>query len=130
MYTLDRTSSFFIRCIKPNDDQKAGVLNKFRVQQQLETGGMIGVLELMKKGYPCRIPFKELWNRYSDVLPTVMRRQINSKDFTEVILMYLKTKPDDFRIGHTRAFFRFGALQVRSHDGRHTVVKFEMDKVW
>lgn len=88
-----------------------------RVLQQLETGGMIEVLELMKRGYPCRIPYGDLWDRYSPVLPMDIKERMNAKDFAEIILLYVKANFDEYRIGNTMAFFRFGALSVREGVG-------------
>lgn len=110
MTTLGKTTSLFVRCIKPNDDQKPKQFNRGRVMQQLERGGMVGVLELMTRGFPCRVPYQDLWQRYNTILPETMRDQITPRDFTEIILLFLKTRPSDYRIGHTRAFFRFGTL--------------------
>lgn len=115
MNTLSRTSSFFIRCIKPNDEGKPKIFNRRRVLQQIETGGLVETLELMSRGFPCRISYVDLWTRFNSVLPEAIRRSITPRDFTEMVLLYLQLDRDDYRLGLTRAFFRFGGLSVRKY---------------
>eukprot|EP00921_Rhytidocystis_pertsovi_P008683 GHVQ01014142.1.p1 GENE.GHVQ01014142.1~~GHVQ01014142.1.p1 ORF type:complete len:2082 (+),score=147.98 GHVQ01014142.1:382-6627(+) len=111
MEDLSTTSSHFIRCIKPNDDQKPDVFDIRRVYDQLTTSGMVEILEVMKEGFPCRVPYSHLWARYSHMLPESMKTMM-SKDFAELTLLFLKTSPDDYRLGTSKAFFRFGALEA------------------
>lgn len=110
--TLEQTSSWFIRCIKPNDEQAPGVFHRPRVRQQLETGGMVAALRWMAEGYPCRVSFRELWATYGDVLPESMRDAVTPRDFASLILLLLGKRSDQFQLGHSRAFFRFGLLHV------------------
>ena len=64
MATLNETTSHFIRCIKPNQEQKPRVLERFGVMTQLQYSGMCAALLLMQAGFPTRISFVELHERY------------------------------------------------------------------
>uniref|UniRef100_A0A0G4GE45 Myosin motor domain-containing protein n=1 Tax=Chromera velia CCMP2878 TaxID=1169474 RepID=A0A0G4GE45_9ALVE len=107
---LSDGSCQFIRCIKPNDEQKAGLLDRGRVYTQLENSGMVSLLHVMKEGFPCRVPYQMLWDMYSDFLPENMRTRMSPPDFVDIILRFLNTPEDDFCLGNTKVFFRFGAL--------------------
>lgn len=79
---IEDTSTHFIRCIKPFGGEipghqqqvcvrsQAGArgLDRRYVQRQLEVGGMPQVVELMQRGFPCRVSYKTLWDMFSDLM--------------------------------------------------------------
>eukprot|EP00820_Chromera_velia_P019499 Cvel_28326.t1-p1 / transcript=Cvel_28326.t1 / gene=Cvel_28326 / organism=Chromera_velia_CCMP2878 / gene_product=Myosin-15, putative / transcript_product=Myosin-15, putative / location=Cvel_scaffold3683:216-12975(-) / protein_length=1632 / sequence_SO=supercontig / SO=protein_coding / is_pseudo=false len=110
IHTLKKAYCHFIRCIKPNDSQKPKMIDRRKIFLQLQNSGMMALLRVMKDGFPCRVPYKMLWDQYAEFLPQNMRAQMKPPDFVEMILRYLRTPEEDFYLGNTRAFFRFGAL--------------------
>lgn len=62
---LSTTHVSWIRCIKPNQKQKAQAFDDSFVTRQLTYLGMLSVAQLRQNGYPVRIGFKEFVVRYS-----------------------------------------------------------------
>ncbi|KAF8820611.1 myosin K, partial [Cardiosporidium cionae] len=108
---LSKTSSHYIRCLKPNDFQQSHLFDSFRMNEQLIYSGMVEALEVMRDGFPCRVPYADLWERYSPFLPSFMQSHMHPKDFVDILMQYLKISSRDYRLGNTRAFFRFGLLE-------------------
>ncbi|OII76634.1 myosin head family protein [Cryptosporidium andersoni] len=62
------TQSHFIRCIKPNDEQEPLKFDDIKVYQQLQIGGILQVLNIMIYGYPCRIPYLNIYNYFKQMI--------------------------------------------------------------
>ncbi|KAL7067522.1 myosin head family protein [Cryptosporidium serpentis] len=62
------TQSHFIRCIKPNDEQEPLKFDDIKVYQQLQIGGILQVLNIMIYGYPCRIPYLNIYNYFKQII--------------------------------------------------------------
>lgn len=63
MGKLNKTTSHFIRCIKPNSNQKPDEYNSNEVMVQLRYSGMCAALILMQAGFPTRCSFDDLYER-------------------------------------------------------------------
>jgi len=64
MQVLGKTTSHFIRCIKPNGNQKPDLFVAPEVMVQLRYSGMCTALILMQAGFPTRISFDDLYERF------------------------------------------------------------------
>ena len=62
---LESTDAHFIRCIKPNNELKPNLLYGAFVLTQLKCSGTLEAVELMQRGYPSRIPYSAIHERYS-----------------------------------------------------------------
>ncbi|CDO65204.1 myosin F, putative [Plasmodium reichenowi] len=109
---LSKTSSKFIRCIKPNQEKQAKLFNKNLVLSQLVMSGMVDILNLMKNGYPCRVLYDDIWIRYSGILQEDMKRYLTPKMFCKIVLMFLEINSNEYTFGKTKIFFRFGVLSI------------------
>ncbi|PHJ25714.1 myosin k, partial [Cystoisospora suis] len=70
---LQQTSCHYIRCIKPNLQQRAGVFDEAYVLHQLKCSGLVDLLHVMAVGYACRVSYEDLWKRYEAYLPSTLR---------------------------------------------------------
>ncbi|XP_041432646.1 unconventional myosin-XV-like isoform X1 [Xenopus laevis] len=61
---LERGHTLFIRCITPNPKQLQGIFDVEFVSSQLRNSGILETVQLMKEGYPIRIPLKDFVSRY------------------------------------------------------------------
>lgn len=86
MGTLRTTTSHFIRCVKPNEEQAPGVFDAPSVMTQLRYSGMCAALLLMQAGFPTRIAFTELHERYAPRMPHFMAK-LNPMTFCEALLV-------------------------------------------
>lgn len=109
--TLSKTSSNFIRCIKPNDVKQPGVFQGPKVIDQLRCSGMMEALKLMHEGYPTRCMFDDLYLRYKDLMPTELA-QLDASSFVECLLMALEMPRDKYQFGLTRVFFKSGQFAL------------------
>jgi myosin-6 len=110
MGVLQKTTSHFIRCIKPNEMQKPMVLEPVSVMTQLRYSGMCAALILMQAGFPTRVSFQELYDRYKPHMPRQLLK-LKPITFCEAILVALDLDGGrDFQMGLTKVFFRPGKL--------------------
>lgn len=112
MAKLNVTTSHFIRCIKPNAEQKPRKFDPNSVMTQLRYSGMCAALQLMQAGFPTRISFLELKSLYSPKMPAMLAR-LNPITFCEALLVALDLNGgSDFQMGLTKVFFRPGKLAL------------------
>ncbi|KCV69582.1 hypothetical protein H696_04004 [Fonticula alba] len=112
MSKLSATTSHFVRCVKPNDRQQAGLFEPVRVLEQLRYSGMCTALVLMQSGFPTRIGFDELYERYAPLMPEPIAR-LAPQTFCEALLVALDLHGGrDFQMGLTKVFFRAGKLAL------------------
>ncbi|KEP63440.1 UNVERIFIED_CONTAM: myosin K [Hammondia hammondi] len=109
---LQETSCHFIRCVKPNRVQEAGVFEEAYVHRQLRCSGMPDLLRVMADGFPCRLPYVELWRRYETQLPRALREALNPRDFASLVLEALCLPRGSYRLGSSLVFFRLGCLDT------------------
>ena len=109
MTTLQATTSNFIRCIKPNEQQVPDLYDGASILHQLRCSGMMEALALMQGGYPTRCSFESLYDRYKEGMPPVIAN-LPPPQFCEALLFALDLDRDDFQLGLTKVFFRSGKM--------------------
>jgi myosin V len=133
MERLGETQTRYIRCIKPNSQKKALLMEHTSTIEQLRCAGVVAAVTISRSAFPNRLEHVVVLERFKSMRPKgdhntilqdmsldVMERQAKA---TEVLLtLALKdmqtTKPDGsagtlraFVMGRTRAYFRAGALE-------------------
>jgi len=104
---LNSTRSNFIRCIKPNQQQKPKIYSGGEILSQLQCAGMVSVLDLMQGGFPSRTAFKELYDLYKNALPPALA-SLEPRIFCKALFKALGLNEDDFQFGVSKVFFRPG----------------------
>ena len=85
MNTLYAATPYFVRCIKPNAEKKAGKFDWGYVRPQLECGGISEALRILKCGYPTRCSYDDIFDRYGHIMnPTPP--DLNKRDLCEAVL--------------------------------------------
>ena len=74
--TLQGTQSHFIRCIKPNAQRAAFTLTPSIARAQLRCCGVLEAVRVSQAGFPTRMPFAELLDRYALLLPPHVRATV------------------------------------------------------
>eukprot|EP01083_Nonionella_stella_P260670 888454_1 len=64
MKNLEKTEPFFVRCVNPNKDKSSKIWTEGIVEHQLRCGGLLEALKVLKLGYPTRVPYKTLYEKY------------------------------------------------------------------
>ena len=104
---LNATRCNFVRCVKPNALMEPGVFDTRYTVAQLRHLGMLQCCELLKHGYPTRIGYTEVRERYASLLPSnVTRLRLRDRDFASAVLYALEVPSQLYRLGESRLFFR------------------------
>lgn len=100
--TLDKTVPFYVRCIKPNLQQKAQMFDTDMIFKQLSYSGMVETVKIRAMGYPVRYDFSEFIGKFK-----VMGLSPNSKG-SDIQKLLEKAKVDKklHQIGRTKVFLK------------------------
>ncbi|XP_049924440.1 myosin-16-like [Epinephelus moara] len=111
MSTLRSTAPHFVRCIVPNEYKKPGVTDNFLILHQLACNGVLEGIRICRKGFPNRLQYPEFKQRYYILNPNVIPKGfVDNKKASELILSSIGLDNMEYRIGHTKVFFRAGVL--------------------
>jgi len=119
--SLNSTQCSFIRCVKPNasmirDKKSDDWFDNSYIIPQLENLSIPQTAEVLRLGFPTRIPFSLFVKSYQDALPKgalrVWKRYGNKDEqlFLKAIFSAFGIPQDDFVVGRTRVFFKAGML--------------------
>ncbi|KAK9892692.1 hypothetical protein WA026_021547 [Henosepilachna vigintioctopunctata] len=106
MQTINSTTPYYIRCIKPNDNKRKFEYNTKRASQQLRACGVLETIRLSAAGFPSRWTYNEFFNRYRVLCKSVDIKEYNTRKICENILNRFIKDPDMYRFGKTKIFFR------------------------
>jgi len=111
MDTLNTTTPNFVRCIKPNHDKRPGKIDTQLVLSQLRCGGVLEGIRIVRKGFPSRVLFQDFRHRYQLLTPgAIPPGFVDSAKAVEHMLEVLELSEHEYRVGHTKIFFRAGVL--------------------
>ncbi|KAG9343013.1 hypothetical protein JZ751_015231 [Albula glossodonta] len=111
MTTLRSTAPHFVRCIVPNEFKQSGVCDAHLILHQLACNGVLEGIRICRKGFPNRLQYPEFKQRYYVLNPNVIPKGfVDNKKASELILGTLGLDNMEYRIGHTKVFFRAGVL--------------------
>ncbi|XP_026857951.2 myosin-16-like [Electrophorus electricus] len=111
MSTLRSTAPHFVRCIVPNEFKQPGVCDANLILHQLACNGVLEGIRICRKGFPNRLQYPEFKQRYYILNPNVIPKGfVDNKKASELILGSLGLDNMEYRIGHTKVFFRAGVL--------------------
>mmetsp|Transcript_276 Transcript_276/g.707 ORF Transcript_276/g.707 Transcript_276/m.707 type:complete len:1312 (-) Transcript_276:141-4076(-) len=111
METLTSTTPNFVRCIKPNHLKKPGVLDAPLIIDQLRCGGVLEGIRIVRKGFPNRVEYADFRQRYQILTPgAIPQGFVDSSKAVNYMLEALELDESEYRLGHTKIFFRAGVL--------------------
>ncbi|KAJ6659797.1 hypothetical protein lerEdw1_018513 [Lerista edwardsae] len=111
MATLHSTAPHFVRCIVPNEFKQSGVVDAHLVLHQLACNGVLEGIRICRKGFPNRLQYPEFKQRYQVLNPNVIPQGfVDNKKASELLLGSLDLGENEYKIGHTKVFFRAGIL--------------------
>merc|ERR1719318_1720188 len=87
MTTLEVTEPYFCRAMKPNWNKSAKEWDNVLVEDQLRSGGLIEALRVLKLGYPTRVPYKTLWDKFHDKIKNPLISNLGKMGFAQAVLM-------------------------------------------
>ncbi|XP_057328761.1 myosin-VIIa-like [Microplitis mediator] len=104
MKTLESCNPFFIRCVKPNEEQKPSLFDRSLCCRQLRYSGMMETAKIRRAGYPIRYDYPEFVNRFR-----CLARGISSKiiqDVAEKICINTLGVNNNYQFGKTKVFLK------------------------
>ncbi|KAJ3680383.1 hypothetical protein LUZ60_016661 [Juncus effusus] len=127
MQRLENTTPHFIRCIKPNNSQLAGIYEHALVLQQLRCCGVLEVVRISRSGYPTRMSHQKFAKRYGFLLLESAASQ-DPLSVSVAILHQFNILPDMYQVGYTKLFFRtgqIGALEDTRNRTLHGILRVQ-----
>ncbi|KAG2386091.1 hypothetical protein C9374_002537 [Naegleria lovaniensis] len=110
MELLASTEPHFIRCIKPNNLQKPGIIEDYNVLHQLRCNGVLEGIRISRKGYPGRILYKDFVRRYELLVEDKTKladKNASDKDKAKAILNYIEfEETTQYKLGLTKVFLK------------------------
>uniref|UniRef100_H0Y1Q4 Myosin heavy chain 16 n=1 Tax=Otolemur garnettii TaxID=30611 RepID=H0Y1Q4_OTOGA len=111
MATLHSTAPHFVRCIVPNEFKQSGVVDAHLIMHQLACNGVLEGIRICRKGFPNRLQYPEFKQRYQVLNPNVIPQGfVDNKKASELLLGSIDLDTNEYKIGHTKVFFRAGIL--------------------
>lgn len=96
----------YIRCIKPNSQQKPAILDDAFVAKQLKSSSVLSYVKYMKNGFPTRIAISALYRTYHPHIGYLRDNYKDERTFCKSLLCSLNLTSDDFKFGQNLLFFR------------------------
>ncbi|XP_062376920.1 myosin-7-like [Sardina pilchardus] len=114
MTNLRSTHPHFVRCIIPNETKTPGAMENPLVMHQLRCNGVLEGIRICRKGFPNRIQYGDFKQRYRILNPNAIPEGqfIDNKKAAEKLLGSLDIDHEQYRLGHTKVFFKAGLLGV------------------
>merc|ERR1719150_1893951 len=110
MGTLHRTEPHFIRCLVPNTHKQPGMVEPPLIMQQLTCNGVLEGIRICMRGFPNRMLYPDFKARYAILGAAEIASSSDNKTAVYALLDKVEFSRDRYRLGHTKVFFRAGAL--------------------
>ena len=113
MHTLHSTEPHFIRCIVPNNHKQPGGVEPPLIMHQLTCNGVLEGIRICMRGFPNRILYHDFKQRYCILSKGKVDMKYEDKKGAGIILeMTPGFDADRYRLGHTKVFFKAGAMAL------------------
>merc|ERR1712038_762890 len=110
MTILHSTEPHFIRCLVPNTHKQPGMVEPPLIMQQLTCNGVLEGIRICMRGFPNRMLYPDFKARYAILGATEIASSSDNKTAVYALLDKVEFSRDRYRLGHTKVFFRAGAL--------------------
>nr|XP_021153506.1 myosin-3 isoform X3 [Columba livia] len=114
MSNLRTTHPHFVRCIIPNETKTPGLMDHKLVLHQLRCNGVLEGIRICRKGFPNKLLYGDFKQRYRLLNASVIPEGqfIDSKKACEKLLSSIEIDHTQYKLGHTKVFFKAGLLGV------------------
>merc|ERR1712029_1179790 len=123
MGTLHSTEPHFIRCIVPNTHKKPLEVEPPLIMHQLTCNGVLEGIRICMRGFPNRMLYPDYKSRYQILGASEIASSSDNKTGVYALMDKIEFSRDKFRLGHTKVFFRAGALAALEEARDNIVLK-------
>merc|ERR1719511_136266 len=123
MGTLHSTEPHFIRCIVPNTHKQPGAVEPELIMHQLTCNGVLEGIRICMRGFPNRIMYADFKSRYQILGAAEIANASDNKTGAYGLLDKIEFSREKYRLGHTKVFFRAGALAALEEARDEIVLK-------
>jgi len=110
MHTLHSTEPHFIRCIVPNTHKQPGMVEPPLIMHQLTCNGVLEGIRICMRGFPNRMMYPDFKSRYQILGAAEIATATDNKTGVYALMDKISFSREKYRLGHTKVFFRAGAL--------------------
>merc|ERR1712223_190622 len=110
MGTLHRTEPHFIRCIVPNTHKQPLVVETELIMHQLTCNGVLEGIRVCMLGFPNRMLYPDFKSRYAILGAAEIASSSDNKVAVRALMEKIEFPAEKYQLGHTKVFFRAGAL--------------------
>merc|ERR1719346_30258 len=110
MSTLHSTEPHFIRCIVPNTHKKPLEVEPPLIMHQLTCNGVLEGIRICMRGFPNRMLYPDFKARYQILGAAEIASSSDNKTGVYALMDKIEFSRERYRLGHTKVFFRAGAL--------------------
>merc|ERR1712020_746186 len=108
--TLNNTEPHFIRCIVPNNHKKPLMVEPPLIMHQLTCNGVLEGIRICMRGFPNRILYPDFKARYWILAKEELFGAADNKTGAYALMDKVSFDREKYRLGHTKVFFKAGAL--------------------
>jgi len=123
MHTLHSTEPHFIRCIVPNTHKQPGMVEPPLIMHQLTCNGVLEGIRICMRGFPNRMMYPDFKARYQILGAAEIASSSDNKTGVYALMDKISFSREKFRLGHTKVFFRAGALAALEEARDNIVLK-------
>eukprot|EP00095_Tigriopus_kingsejongensis_P003887 maker-scaffold603_size126491-snap-gene-0.26 protein:Tk03887 transcript:maker-scaffold603_size126491-snap-gene-0.26-mRNA-1 annotation:"myosin heavy chain" len=123
MVTLHNTEPHFIRCIVPNTHKKPGEVEPPLIMHQLTCNGVLEGIRICMRGFPNRMLYPDFKSRYQILGEEEITKSSDNKTGVYALLDKVEFSREKYRLGHTKVFFRAGALAALEEERDSIVLR-------
>jgi myosin heavy chain 6/7 len=123
MHTLHCTEPHFIRCIVPNTHKQPGMVEPPLIMHQLTCNGVLEGIRICMRGFPNRMMYPDFKGRYQILGAAEIASSSDNKTAVYALLDKIEFSREKYRLGHTKVFFRAGALAALEEARDEIVIK-------
>merc|ERR1712045_488487 len=110
MSTLHSTEPHFIRCIVPNTHKQPLVVETELIMHQLTCNGVLEGIRVCMLGFPNRMLYPDYKSRYAIQGAAENASSSDNKVAVRALMEKIGFPAEKYQLGHTKVFFRAGAL--------------------
>merc|ERR1712117_726007 len=123
MTTLHNCAPHFVRCLVPNTHKKPGEVEPPLIMHQLTCNGVLEGIRICMRGFPNRMLYPDYKSRYQILGAKEIASSNDSKTAVYALLDKIEFSREKYRLGHTKVFFRAGALAALEEARDNIVLK-------